>query len=265
MNKNRIDATVLYNRRAGPDCYRMGIAAGSAYDGALPGQFVMLRLKDRSFPLLRRPFSIHRRLKDGFELLYKVVGAGTRCLAACRKGHRVDVLGPLGRGFPIDANHRCIFMAAGGIGVAPIFFLAQVLQNSAAGANGRYVFLGARTREELLCVDEMRAMGLEVSLSTDDGSAGEKGMVTSALAAAAARRRPDAVYACGPPAMLRQVAETTARLQLPCWLSIESVMACGVGACLGCAVPGRDAAGPYLHVCSDGPVFDAAQLRFNAA
>ena len=258
-------ATILYNRRVAVDHYRMGLRSHAAFGRARPGQFVMLRVTDRIDPLLRRPFSIHRLLSEpaaptGFELLYRVVGRGTAILAGCREGQQLEVLGPLGSSFKLPADMRRPFIVAGGIGVAPLLFLAeQIVERLDNPAQGR-VFLGAVCNEALLCRDEFEALGLDLQLTTDDGSCGDQCLVTHPVELALEGQKPDAIFTCGPPAMLACVADLARRHRIPCQVSVEAVMACGIGACLGCAVPQPGQPSRYLHACQDGPVFDAEDI-----
>jgi dihydroorotate dehydrogenase electron transfer subunit len=260
-------ATILWNRQAGPGCYRMGLSCPQGYEAALPGQFVMVRSSSTLTPLLRRPFSIFGRIgspehPEGIELLYKVLGSGTGHMAQMAPGHTLDLLGPLGRGFNIPEGLRRAFFAAGGLGVAPIRFLAVHLKKERREQIDIHVFLGGRSREDLLCLEDFQALGISVTTTTDDGSAGRQCLITDPLAEAVAANKPDMLFACGPHGMLECVAGIVRRHQTPCQVSLETMMACGMGACLGCAVPKQGEGQGYHHVCVDGPVFDVAQLSF---
>jgi dihydroorotate dehydrogenase electron transfer subunit len=202
------------------------------------------------------------------DILYKVVGPGTRYLSQQRPGTRLATLGPLGNGFPPPARGRRPVLVAGGIGIAIFPFLADVLRRR--GARPILLF-GARRRRDLVGLDLFRARRVPIALATEDGSAGARGFVTRLLEplldGGAARRRardasPPEVYACGPTPMLRAVGDLAVRAGVPCHLALESHMPCGIGVCLGCVVrcPG-DAAGPiYRRVCTEGPVFDAGTV-----
>jgi dihydroorotate dehydrogenase electron transfer subunit len=260
-------AMISDHRLVAPGYRRLLLQSSADYTQAQPGQFIMLGIPGNQL-LLRRPFSIHR-LSAGeggqFEIaiLYKIVGKGTTALSRLAPGDRLDLLGPLGQGFRTRDDYRRIYLAAGGIGVAPMVFLLEHL----AAADGRAdceVFLGGRTREDLLCLDDFRRLGVKVHRTTDDGSDGDQCLLTHPLEIAVKNRPPHIIYACGPMNMLGCVAGIAARDGIPCQVSIESVMACGLGACLGCAVEGHahQAREGYLHVCKDGPVFDADRLRW---
>ena len=260
------DARVLWNRHVRASYYRIGLISAGIYAEAEPGQFVMLRLSDGADPLLRRPLSIHRPIlaesgEKGIELLYAVVGKGTERLSTYREGDALNTLGPLGNGFTLPDDPGGVMILAGGIGVAPMLFLASSLAQMRVRPNLCWVFLGARSKQDLLCLDEFSGLGLEVSVSTDDGTAGHAGPVTVPFETALGEARPDMIYACGPPAMLKRVAKIAQAHAVPCQVSLETIMACGIGACLGCAVETREESAGYLHACKDGPVFDAHRVK----
>ena len=173
----------------------------------------------------------------------------------------VDILGPLGTGFIIPPQTGTLHVVAGGIGVAPMVFLASELQRNNFDFSNSRVFIGGRSKEDLLCRNDFIQLGIKVDTTTDDGSAGDQCLVTHPLEAAVDDRRPDLIVACGPMAMLGCVIGIAEKHHIPCQVSIETMMACGMGACLGCAVEGRSDQSGYLHACLDGPVFDAADLK----
>ncbi|MBN1505094.1 MAG: dihydroorotate dehydrogenase electron transfer subunit [Candidatus Eisenbacteria bacterium] len=249
---------------------------------ALPGQFVMLGLPDGAAPLLRRPFSVmgHDPSRKSLEIHYSARGAGTRVLSELRPGHKLGLLGPLGRHFPQAAEVArrpadlegglapLSVLVAGGRGTAPLIFFAERARRSVGGSSGPVLFLaGARTAAQLVLLDRIHAT--EVFVSTDDGSAGKKdtviGLLKSldgqpdfALGAAGreTRRRPGAVlYGCGPAGMLRELHSYAESRGLPCFVSLEARMACGLGVCQGCAV--RLTGSRYALVCKEGPVFES--------
>lgn len=256
---------VLHNRELGPAYFRMGIAFPELAEKALPGQFVMVKVSSQTLPLLRRPFSIHRPLVDrgvvqGFELLYKVVGEGTRRLSELRPGDSIDVLGPLGKGFSCAQGVRRVWVVAGGVGVASLYFLVLNLSHDAAVHIT--VFIGGCSAADILCEKELRAMGAEVRVTTEDCTLGETGLVTSMVERfLGEEKKPDMIYGCGPQGMLKAVGQIAAAYLVPCQISLESAMACGFGVCLGCAVEKEKVPGTYFHVCTDGPVFDVKDVR----
>ena len=261
------DPLVLWNRPAAAGYYRMGLACSAGFDNARPGQFVMVRTGNDATPLLRRPFSLLGLIREadrvtGIEILFKVVGKGTRQLSRCRKGDRLSVIGPLGNAFLVPDTCRQLILVAGGVGVPPIRFLAQSLLERKGGLNRCVVFIGGRTREDLVCITEFDLPGFLLDVSTDDGSQGRQGVVTRSLEAALDAGPADLICACGPMGMLKAVSAIAAARSIPCQVSIEAMMACGMGACLGCAVGVNDDDSRYRHVCVDGPVFDAGRLRW---
>lgn len=260
---------ILSNIPVGGMHFRIRLNCHRQYSEAVPGQFVMVRLSDRIEPLLPRPFSIHRLIKKkgratALELLYKVVGKGTHQLSLKRPGDLVDLTGPLGSGFVIPPAVLNIYLVAGGIGVAPMIFLLAFLQEQKMDLAGVRVFLGAKSKADILCLKDFSKMGLEVHTTTDDGSAGEQCLITDPFDRAVAENPPEIIYACGPLEMLSCVVGIADKYKVSCQISIETMMACGMGACLGCAVASRDHPDAYLHACLDGPVFDTRTIHINA-
>ncbi len=224
---------------------------------ALPGQFVRLKAWPGNDPLLPRPFSVHEVQEGGISVLYQVRGRGTRILSALRRGDEVKVDGPLGRPFPVPGAGS-VWVVAGGIGVAPFLFYLETLK---ARGIPRRLFYGARSRGDLLRISRLSRLA-PLILTTEDGSAGRRGLVTEALSEALTRERPALILACGPPAMLSAVGRMAEEAAIPAWLSLEAVMACGRGLCLGCAVPRRG--GGYLKVCVEGPAVDSREVELHA-
>jgi len=252
---------ILHHIEVGPGYFRMGLAFPELAMIARPGQFVMVRLPDRYIPLLRRPFSVHSRLVEGdeicgFELLYKVVGQATQAMSGLKAGDLLDVLGPLGNGFSCPDGLRHVFLVAGGVGVACLCCLALFLKEH-KGVRST-VFLGGRSAADVLCQEEFDSIGAKVRITTEDGSLGEKGVITSMVQKALnVDGKPDMIYACGPTGMLKAVSDIAATRDVRCQISLETAMACGFGVCLGCAVEKGGSPGAYLHACTDGPVFDS--------
>jgi dihydroorotate dehydrogenase electron transfer subunit len=263
-------ATILWNRQVGPQLYRLGLACDRGYEAVQPGQFIMLQVDQGRGPLLRRPFSVFGLIgasqqPEGIEVLYKVVGRGTDILSGMPPDHRLDILGPLGRGFDLTQSppgRGPYYLAAGGIGVAPIRFLAHHLVRAGYEAKHCYLFLGGRNRSELLCRDDFIDLGMVVTITTDDGSAGDQCLITDPLQSAIETRPPAMLFACGPQGMLTCIAGIAEKNHTPCQVSMETMMACGMGACLGCAIQSRDPVKPYWHACKDGPVFPVEQLKW---
>jgi len=209
-------------------------------------------------PLLPRAYSVLAVEGDRAEFLIRRVGRGSERLASAAPGEQIVVLGPLGSGFPEPGSDPVTdLLVAGGCGVAPLYMTAR--QALAAGRGDRTrVLFGGRESCELVLLDRLQGLGLPLLTATEDGSAGEAGLVTDLLARELAVPGAKRVLACGPEGMLRAVRELARRHSAACYLSLEAPMACGVGVCLGCAVRAKRV--PYLYVCQQGPVFDAEEI-----
>ncbi len=229
-----------------------------------PGQFVHVRIPTLEATALRRPFSVFYADRDCglIELLYKVVGRGTEALAQLPEGAYVGVLGPLGHGFP-ETCTGVPLLVGGGYGVAPLHFLARRLV--AAGAKP-IVFVGGRTRGDLLALEDFADSGIEVRAATNDGSFGAKGFVTGplddALADLQRAKTPFELFTCGPDGLLKAVAQRALDAGRPGWISMDRHMVCGVGACFACIQPIRRANGEIYNArcCVNGPVFRAEEI-----
>lgn len=229
---------------------------------AQPGQFVHLRVTGTHDPLLRRPFSIMLRdeRRGRLEILVRAVGRGTELLAHVAPGNMLDLMGPLGVGFPIPDREFQPLLVAGGVGVAPLIFVADALQLAPHKHYVRGLF-GAATDDTLVCWQDFAGRCEEFQAATEDGSAGVQGLVTDLLGEQLARGVVDVVYTCGPRPMMATVAALCAEANVPCRASLEQFMGCGIGACLGCVVPARGEA-RHVRVCRDGPVFDAQDIAW---
>ena len=267
-----VDAAVISNTRLSDDYSVIALAAPEVASLARPGQFVMVKPSLGADPLLRRPFSIFEILRDdagraiGITLLNKRVGVGTTRLYQAAPGGRVACLGPLGRPFEPVAPPAEAWMVAGGVGLAPFVTLAEAIR---AGGGRARLFYGARRAAELYYVELFERLGVEVVLTTEDGSRGHKGYVTGALGAAlrSAPRPSDIhLYVCGPTPMMRAVAELAASHHAACDVSLEQVMGCGLGGCYSCVVLARDADGAphFIRSCIEGPVFEASRILWHA-
>jgi dihydroorotate dehydrogenase electron transfer subunit len=252
-------AEVLENVRLARDTYRLRFRCPDMASSIRPGQFLMLRLPHHSDPLLGRPFALYDIVGDAIDIVYLVVGKVTGLMATLRAGDAVEVWGPLGNGFQPLATNDHVALVAGGIGQTP--FLAYIRDLLGAGKAKRVsLFYGVRTAELAAGVDDFRAAGAEVHLASDDGSIGFKGFVTELLAQHA--HGIGHVVGCGPEPMLRALAKLTAQLGIPCHLSLETPMACGLGICFSCVTKVKTPDGwDYKRVCVDGPIFDACTLE----
>jgi dihydroorotate dehydrogenase electron transfer subunit len=253
---------IIFNKKIASGTFLMGLKSAEIVIQARPGQFVMIRVGPNTDPLLRRPFSIcGTRGEDLFLILYRVVGKGTAIMSNAMKGEKLSVVGPLGRGFePPEPGRKSLFLA-GGIGVAPLDFLAQAIKNN-------LVFIaGYRSANEIVPIEQVGLSLTDISIATDDGTAGHSGFVTGLLEshlAGSAEGHPK-IFTCGPLPMLKRVAALTIERDIPCQVSLEATMACGLGACQGCAVrASKDSNKAYYHVCRDGPVFDVHTLDWKS-
>jgi dihydroorotate dehydrogenase electron transfer subunit len=217
-----------------------------------PGQFAMLHLDpelSRRDPLLPRPMAIYRRSGEVLEFRFKVVGRGTQALARAPRGTRIAVVGPLGNGFALPSG-PCV-LVGGGTGIASLYEIASLARGPVQ------VALGGRSRADVLGLADFEALPVELRVATEDGSAGRRGLVTELL-----ELRPEhEVLACGPHGMLARVGELARAAGARCSVSLESPMACGFGICLGCVIQTRVG---LRYVCTHGPVFDAAELEWEA-
>lgn len=242
--------------------------------GTRPGQFVMVRGDWERDPLLPRAFSLLTVEPDGqAAILAKTVGRGTALLERAQPGVPISILGPLGTHFPAPSPDFTDLLVGGGVGIPPIYLQAEVAAREGL-AHRSEVLYGGRNRQDLVLLKEMRGFGVSLFLTTDDGSEGRHGLVTAELearldthgagssgrseASGGSAGRPVRILACGPNAMLWAVARIAKAREVACFLSVEEQMACGIGVCLGCAVPARSR--PFRYVCKDGPVFDAADV-----
>jgi dihydroorotate dehydrogenase electron transfer subunit len=264
-----VSARIVAHEALNPDHRLLTLEAPGIARAAKPGQFLMLQVHAGRDPLLRRPMSICRVPGAGrrrIEVLYKIVGEGTRLLARQRKGATLSALGPLGNGFRLPPAGRRgapprVVMIAGGVGIAIFPFLADALRRR--GVRPLLLF-GARGAAELVYTAPFRARGIPIRCATEDGSRGERGYVTTILAPLLDANGPKPLlYACGPTPMLRAVGDMAVRAGAPCQLALESQMPCGIGVCLGCVVacPGDPSGPAYRRVCTEGPIFMAGEVR----
>jgi dihydroorotate dehydrogenase electron transfer subunit len=223
------------------------------------GQFVHLRIAAGAAFLLRRPFSVHRAADETVEILYQVLGPGTRELSGKQPGDEMDAIGPLGHGWQVPEGASHALLVAGGLGAAPLGMLAEDL---AARSVAVSVAQGAPTAERLVARGLFEDVARRIEVATDDGSAGERGLVTDVSGRLLAEDRPDVVFVCGPEPMERAVAAQAAAAGVPCQVSLERLMACGIGACLSCVVTTTSG---RKRACVDGPVFDAEEVCWDGS
>jgi dihydroorotate dehydrogenase electron transfer subunit len=261
--KKTVKCKILSNKQVAKDHFAVEIESAYLAKNSSPGQFVSVRVRETgTYPLLRIPLGVHAIRKNSIILLYKVVGEGTAMLSSRQKNETLNVLGPLGNGFDLEKfkkeGFKKAIIVAGGHGIAPLYALAEKLVSQNKKVE---VFLGACTREHVVGARELRAKGIKVHVATEDGTCGHKGYVTDPLKQALIKDTVKItgamIFACGPRPMLAALSKDARMYGIPAQVSLDAYMACGVGACLGCAV--RTKSG-YKMVCKDGPVFDAQQI-----
>jgi dihydroorotate dehydrogenase electron transfer subunit len=230
----------------------------------VPGQFVLLHLSRQGGILLGRPFSIYGFSNHpngaALEILYRIVGRGTRAMSLLRKGNSVKLLGPLGRGFDLPTRESRIMLVAGGVGMAALVYLSSFIPHEQLS-----VYLGGKTADVLVGLDRLENNASSIKIATDDGSRGFHGPVTKLLSRDfdAGCEMPERIYACGPVGMLKGLAVTIGGCPAVCQVSVEERMACGTGVCLGCAMTVKEEGHlVYKRVCKDGPVFLLSDLAW---
>jgi dihydroorotate dehydrogenase electron transfer subunit len=256
---------IIFNTRVTSDTYIMGLDSSEIVTGSRPGQFVMVRVESHLDPLLRRPFSICGvRDNNLFYILYRVVGRGTAILSQKREGENLSILGPLGKGFDLKKTEGKAVLVSGGIGIAPLIFLAQVMK----GRDMEFM-AGFSSSAEIIDPGNIGFSANNISLATDDGTKGYAGTVTDLLEKFLKKQSGQittfSLYSCGPSPMLKRIASIAIDYNITCQVSMETAMACGLGACQGCAVKASsfEDAPLYYRVCKEGPVFGSDRIDWS--
>ncbi|MCL2006338.1 MAG: dihydroorotate dehydrogenase electron transfer subunit [Planctomycetaceae bacterium] len=272
-------AIIRQNDRLTEDTWKLSIQTAEQFPTVRAGQFAMLRLPNTADPLLGRPLAIYQAEQNRIEAVYLTVGKMTHRLAELPPNTPLELWMPLGNGFPetspaTGTQHTII--VAGGIGQTPFLMYCQNQggQNQGGqhqeGQNRRArisLLYGARTQSRIACMDDFRRLGIEPRIATDDGSEGRRGRVTDLIERVYQPGEATQLLCCGPLPMLHSAFLTAQRLGLPCSVSLETPMSCGLGICFGCVVPYWEDANSdwdYRRTCIDGPVFDAYKLRWDA-
>ncbi len=271
----QVNGRVLRHQPVARDHFLLRLRTPLVARRAKPGQFVHLTclptsrrsLLGRSGPLLRRPLSLLDAdpLTGTIDLIYKVVGLGTAALAQVPVGASLDLLGPLGHPFEIPSGLKTAYLVGGGVGIPPLYLLAKWLVRQKTEV---VAFLGARTKEWVICAPEFRALKIPVRIATDDGTAGIRGSVVDLLKKFLLKtdysRRTTILYICGPTPMMAVAAALALRLEIPAQVSLEERMGCAMGCCLGCVVEiatePPDSHARFQRVCTEGPVFPAEAI-----
>lgn len=249
-------ADLVCKKQLTQDIFLFSIKAEELSKEAKPGHFLEIRVTDQVEPFLRRPISIYEveEEKGTISFLFQVKGKGTKILSQKQEGDKIDLLGPLGNGTFEYERYSKIALLGGGIGVFPLYELAK--RASKMGKNVS-TYLGFQTKKRVILEQEFQTVSDTLVIATDDGSYGEKGFAIDQLKK---QKGYDCIYACGPLPMLKAVKQYAVEEKIPCQISLEERMGCGLGACLGCAikVAGKE---EYWHVCKAGPVFDAKLIE----
>ena len=260
----RAACEVLAYRRIGA-YHSLTFVAPDMAERASPGQFVSVAVEGNA-TLVRRPFSIYAVSRHGpwagtIEIVFDVVGEGTRWMSTLVKHDVVDLVGPLGRAFPMPQQQVGCLLVGGGYGAAPLLYLAQRLQQ----ANLRVdMIMGAGSQDRLFNAIEAKRLATSALFTTEDGSFGTQGRVTDVMERALDSGAVGVVYACGPMAMLRAVSEVAKRHRLPVQVAVEEAMACGVGVCMTCVVPyKREGQVVNVRSCVEGPVLNGRRIQWD--
>ncbi|MBU1045229.1 MAG: dihydroorotate dehydrogenase electron transfer subunit [Candidatus Omnitrophica bacterium] len=272
-----LKAKIEINQQLAASVYYLELSMASIPAKLKPGHFVHIRLMHTNDPLLRRPLSVNRiverkiknKIVKNIGIVYKIVGKGTHLLKEMAVGEEVDVLGPLGNGFNSNVlkPQQPIIMVSGGMGIAPLVFLAQKLI-AAKSKKQITVFLGMDTKKNLILEEDFKKLGCAIQISTDDGSKGFKGYVSDCLEKYLSKtytlNPKPYIYACGPKPMLKALGIVANKFDIPGQVSLDEMMGCGIGACLGCVVkthdPKQEKDFVYKRICKDGPVFDINEI-----
>jgi dihydroorotate dehydrogenase electron transfer subunit len=246
------------------DTFNLVVSLHGVSEDVSPGQFFMVKGWEGSSPLLRRPFSVSDIIGNCLHFIIKSMGTGTQLITELVKGDRLSLLGPLGRGFVLDREVKRHIMVAGGVGIAPFPLLVKALKKYDRSAEVELLY-GDRDIGRLIDTDRLSLTNIPVSLATEDGSAGRRGLVTDLLSRTLSKEKSEetSIYACGPGAMLKEVQSQLLDCNVPFQFSLESYMGCGLGSCLGCVICTRkDGKLSYNRVCREGPVFDGKEVVF---
>ena len=240
--------------------YKFSVKAPEIAEQAKAGQFLEIKVSETGEPFLRRPISIFNVCKDEgiVEFIFQVKGRGTELLTEMKEGTMIDIMGPLGMGTFRIQDYKKVAIIGGGIGTYPLYELAKELKENSDVT----MYMGFRNKELVTLEKEFEEVSNKLVITTDDGSYKEKGFAINFLKEDCKTEKPDMIFACGPLPMLKAIREFAIEEDIPCQISLEERMGCGIGACLGCAVKVISGKEPrYGHVCKEGPVFNAKDVE----
>lgn len=243
--------------------YKFSVDAKEIVELANPGNFIEIRINENSDPFLRRPISIYNLDKKNgvLEFIFQVKGKGTELLAKKKEGDKIDIIGPLGNGTFKFEEYKNIAVIGGGIGIFPLYELSKQAKNAGEKV---YTYLGFRNKDLVTLEKEFEDVSTILTITTDDGSYKNSGFAINYLKNDLEKNNIDCIYACGPLPMLKAVKKLAEEKEIPCQISLEEKMGCGMGVCLGCAVrtaTSTDDNPQYLHVCKAGPVFNSKMVQ----
>lgn len=255
MAKRINDLKVIENKRLNDDFFILELAGDNNIDDFKPGQFAQVRVDGSPDTFLRRPISIHDvdYEKNTFKLLIQIAGNGTRTLSKLQNGDTLNLIYPLGNSFSLPLKNEKPLLIGGGCGIAPLLFLGKYIKSSGYSPD---ILLGFRNRSRIIEFEEYLKLG-NVFITTEDGSVGEKGYVTSHSVFSS--RKYERIYCCGPDSMMKAISVFSKKNNINCEVSLENLMACGIGACLCCIV---DTVKGNVCTCIDGPVFNVNELKW---
>lgn len=253
MNLTDVQALVLHNKQISKKYYMLGLKTG--WSDFTAGQFVMIKIPDVTV-FLRRPFSICRKLDNGeIEICYKVVGKGTEKLKSVKAGQVLSVLGPQGNGFKVSKDIERLIIVAGGFGIAPFVKLEEQVSQMGIKCD---LYVGGKSLEDILFLDYFNEKGVNLHITTEDGSIGEKGYVTKLVERDISKYPKNSlILCCGPKGLNETLLNLSVKYDITAQISYETYMACGIGVCQGCVVETKDG---YKRACKDGPVFESSVL-----
>jgi dihydroorotate dehydrogenase electron transfer subunit len=255
MAKSILDFQIIDNKQLNKDFFILELSSVSILPEIFPGQFVQVRIEGSTETFLRRPFSVHdvNYGTNTLKLLIQIAGAGTKALSLLRKGDILNMVFPLGNSFSLPPNNERTLLVGGGCGVAPLLYLAKYLKSNSCEFE---ILMGFRNRDRMIEYEEYKKLG-KVFLTTEDGSEGEKGFVTHHTVLK--ENKYDRIYCCGPDSMMKAIADYSKSNNIHCEVSLENLMACGIGVCLCCVV---DTINGNVCSCTEGPVFNIKSLKW---
>ena len=259
MERNQCTAQIISNRAINRDFYDMELSCPEIASAARPGQFIMVDTGSNHVPYIKRPFAIAGADRGAIRIIYKIAGSGTQILSGMPAKREITVIGPLGNGYAIPSHGKRILLVAGGAGLSSVMSLLPELKCRSCTC---HLVIGARNADGVLLLKHFQDLGVNLHISTEDGSMGYAGFPTPVVQALLTEYSFDAAFVCGPKPMMRAVSQEILRAGVPCQVSLEQRMGCGFGVCVGCSCKILDPEKGIIQkrVCKEGPVFDAKEV-----